>query len=130
MFAPFEQVIDGIVQILPWVGAGVIVSEVLFIGGLLVIASSIGLKIKNPLKLRKEFIEILSACTGTKVFWLGFWMNAVGAVGTGVLLIAGIVIALPASSWGIAIMPLVDLLATIALRRLIRQAYSRGRVLP
>lgn len=127
VFTPFASLKSDITRALPWVAVGVVVSEVLFTIGLVVMATSIGVKIRNPFKLRRELKRVLLASTATWVFWVGFWINASGAVGTMLLLGAGILVALPMTSWGLLWVPVVDLAATIAIRQWALRAHARER---
>jgi hypothetical protein len=129
---PLRSVKESIIDILPWVGIGVVMTETLFIIGLCLMATAIGLKVQKPrdlLRLRSELKEILRSATTTKSFWVGFWMNAVGAVGSGVVFTAGIVAALPVSSWGLAIVSTLDIFVTVAIRQHVLQAHTRERTL-
>jgi len=123
------MLVERIVATLPWVGIGVIVTEVLFVSGLLIMALSLGIRIRNPLKLRREIKSVLSASTASKTFWAGFWVNAVGAVGTGLLACAGIISVFPVTSWGLMYLPLIDLVATVAIRHWAIKALACERVL-
>lgn len=124
LFTPFNSLRRDMSQTLPWVGFGVIVSEILFIGGLIIMATSIGLKVRNPLKLRGRLKHILRNSIITRSFWVGFWINAVGAVLSSLLLAAGIFAALPMTSWGLLYVPIADLAATIVIRQWALRARS------
>ena len=49
-------------------------------------------------------------------FWTGFVVNTIGGVGTGVVLAVGIVLGLPPQSWGLLVLPVLDLVLTAAVR--------------
>jgi hypothetical protein len=121
-FTPLDSILDKILMVLPWVGPGLIATEVLFIIGLGIMATSIGLRIRNPLKLRKELGNILREATDVRTFWVGFWINAIGAAGSCLLVCIALFVALPITSWGLAYIPLADLVATLALRAWIIRA--------
>ncbi len=125
VFTPFDSLWSRVISSLPWLGTGVIVSEAFFIGGLIIMAMSMGLKIRNPLRLRKELKSILRASVATKPFWVGFWVNALGAVASGILLGVGICVVLPVTSWGLLYLPLVDLTATVVIRRWALEVHAR-----
>ena len=126
LFTPFDSLKREISQTLPWVGLGVIVSEIFFIGGLAIMALSIGMKLQNPLKLRGELKRVLRASITSRGFWVGFWINAVGAVTSSILLAAGIFAALPMTSWGLLYLPVADLAATIVIRQWALRAAPRA----
>lgn len=131
VFAPLHTLQEKLVHALPWVGTGVILTEAMFIGGLCIMATSIGMKVhvRTVFSLRAELKEILSASTATPTFWVGFWMNAIGAVGSGLVTAAGIFMALPVTSWGLACIPFADLVVTIVIRQWALQAHARVRSL-
>lgn len=116
VFSPYHELKDQFIEAAPWVVTGMIVSELCFILGLTVMAIGVGSKVRNPLRLRREIKTILISGVTTQIFWIGFWINAVGAVGTAVCGIAGIVLVLPIGSWGLMVLPLLDVAATITLR--------------
>lgn len=125
LFTPLGPVLASVKAILPWVGVGAIVTETLFIAGLVIMAAAIGLESRNPLTLRKDIKRMLVAAVETRSFWVGFWINAVGACGSSLFLCAGILIALPPSSWSLLYFPLLDLAATIAIRHWAIKAQAR-----
>jgi hypothetical protein len=127
IFAPFDSIWERLISVLPWLGIGVIVSEALFIGGIVIMATPLGIRVRNPFKLHKDLKAILLASTNTTTFWVGFWINAVGACATTFLLAVGIVAVLPVTSWGLLCLAAVDLAATIAIRQWALQAHERGR---
>ncbi len=127
LFTPFGSLKEDIIRVLPWFGVGVIVTEMLFIGGLAIMATSMGLKVQNPLRLRGELKSLLAATTSTKMFWLGFWVNAIGAIGSSVVLGVGILMALPPSSWGLMTLVGADIAATVVIRGWAVRAHTRER---
>lgn len=129
ILTPFRSIKEAVVDVLPWIGIGVMVTEVLFIGGLLIMATSVGLKTRNPLSLRKELKNILRASTQTRVFWVGFWINATGACGSSLLLMIGVFVAFPVAGWGVACALLIDLVVTIVVRKRALEVQTRERAL-
>ncbi|HEY0965024.1 MAG TPA: hypothetical protein VGE13_00915 [Candidatus Saccharimonadales bacterium] len=127
VFTPLGPLKDDIIQVLPWFGVGVVATEVLFIGGLAMMAASMGVKFRNPLRLRRELKSLLAATTTTKMFWFGFWINAAGAVASSIVLGAGILMALPPSSWGVLSLVVVDITATVVIRGWVVRAHARER---
>lgn len=130
IFAPWGEVWGRIKEHFFWMAIGGAISEAAFAGGLVIMAASIGMNIRNPFKLRKNLKSILQSSTKTRLFWIGFWTNAVGAIGTGFLILFGIVLVLPVSSWGLAVLAIFDLMVTIALRRVVLGVHARHRNLP
>ncbi len=108
-----EQVADAA----PWVGAGVVASEALFIGGAAMMASSVGEKIGNPLTVKNRIPEIAKHANESTLFKTGFVTNTIGAVGDFAVISAGVVHELPPQSWGVLGLTLTDLAGTVALRK-------------
>lgn len=108
---------DDVVEAAPWIGTGVIASEVAFIGGLALMGASVGASIKNPLKLRQELPEMVSKANDSRLFKAGFWLNTSGAVGDFGVLSVGILKEMPPSSWGVLGLTLTDLAGTIGVRK-------------
>lgn len=129
IFTPFHALWDSVLHALPWLGTGVIVTEAMFIGGLCIMAASMGIQIRNPFALRKELKNILREGAATQAFWTGFWVNALGACGSSVLLGAGICITLPITSWGLLWIPAADLAVTASIRKWALRSLARERAL-
>ena len=92
-------------------------SESLFIIGLLLIALSVEHDLgPNPLKWRRHFKTLIKHIPNDKKFWIGFWINLVGALSTGLIVLFGIIFVLPIESWGIIWLPITDIAITILLR--------------
>lgn len=126
-FMPIGPILDRFKAVVPWIGTGVIATEALFIIGLLVMATSLGLRIHNPFQLRKQMKSILQEAVASRMFWNGFWINAVGACGSSLLLCIGIFSALPVTSWGLVYLPIADLATTIAIRYWALRANANAR---
>lgn len=122
-FTPLDPVLAQMKAVLPWLGIGVVVTETMFVVGLVIMAAALGVEIRNPLRLRKSIKDILAAAVQTPTFWAGFWVNATGACATAVMLGTAIVMALPVTSWGLMYFPALDLAATVAIRRWALNAY-------
>ena len=96
LLTPLSVVKQGISNNLPWIGVGILISESLFIIGLGMMALEAGHELgKNPFFWRKKLRHVVSRMVRTKLFWLGFWINAIGAVGTAVIVSIGIIKTLP-----------------------------------
>ncbi len=126
VFSPFGKLKDEAIGSVWWLVGGALVTEILFILGLVIIAIAMGRKIGNPIKLRKQWKQLLSAGFRSNLFWVGFWVNLVGSVGTTVVFGVGILTVLPIQSWGLTIIPAADLTATIVIRKaVIKRRNSR-----
>lgn len=117
LFSPLGPLIDRVREVGPWVGLGLIVSEVLFVIGLAVMAWSVGVRLgSNPLRWRDRMQDVLAALDRSPTFWTGLVINTIGAVGTAVVVVGAIVAGLPLSAWGLMVLPLADVSLTVAVR--------------
>lgn len=117
LFSPLGPLIDRVREVGPWVGLGLIVSEVLFVIGLAVMAWSVGVRLgSNPLRWRDRMQDVLAALDRSPTFWTGLIINTIGAVGTAVVVVGAIVAGLPLSAWGLMVLPLADVSLTVAVR--------------
>lgn len=121
VFSPLGETKNQLESSAIWLLAGVFLTETLFISGIAIMAAAIGLKIRNPLKLRRELKNVLLAGFRSKLFWVGFWINAAGAIGTTALIGVGILTVLPAKSWGLIVLVITDLSSTVVLRHYVLQ---------
>lgn len=97
--------------------ASIAVSEALFILGLFIMSMVVGVDLgKNPFKWRAHFRTLVSQVRKQKLFWVGFWINAVGAIGSGVLIIISVIVLLEPKYWALCIIGLIDLIITLAIR--------------
>jgi hypothetical protein len=116
---PFGELKRRLIDVTPWAGAGFIVSETMFIGGIMIMAWAVGLDWGNPLKLRKTLAEIYNKANGSRPFWLGFWINSLGSVGSSAILSIGLILYLPPESYGLLGVAVLDLAATVVVRKAI-----------
>lgn len=120
VFSPLDKVIDEVRVAAPWVVGGFFLTEGMFITGLVLVALSASMSIGNPLKLRGRAKEVLheaaTEVANSRLFWVGFWLNASGAFGSGMVAVVAVMATLPVQSWGISLLAFMDLSATIALR--------------
>jgi hypothetical protein len=115
--SPLDSTIERVKQIAPWVGLGLIITEALFIGGLALMAWSVGIRLgPNPLQWRARMDAILARLNSSPLFWAGLALNTIGAIGTGVVVVVAITAGLPTSAWGLLVLPLGDLTLTAAVR--------------
>jgi hypothetical protein len=115
-FTPYDQLLDHAMQVLPWVGTAIILSEALFMTGLIIMALAAGISVRYPWRLRRELKVIFRATANSRLFWTGFWINVVGALGSTGSVCVALFKVLPVQSWAIILIPLADLLATALLR--------------
>ncbi|MBX4190772.1 hypothetical protein KW794_01660 [Candidatus Saccharibacteria bacterium] len=117
LLTPVSQIKQGIIDNLPWVGVGTLITETLFIIGLGIMALEAGHELgKNPVLWRRKLHKVVRHLVKTKMFWIGFWINAAGAAGTAVIVAIGIFKVLPPRNWGLLLLPALDLGLTFALR--------------
>jgi hypothetical protein len=114
---PMEEVQHEVIDAAPAVGVGIVASEVMFVGGMVMMASSVGNKVGNPLKLRERLPEICEQANDSKLFKAGFWVNATGAVGSAAILSAGVIAKLPPESYGVLSIAAADIAVTVAVRK-------------
>jgi hypothetical protein len=115
--SPIDRVGAKIIANAPEILWAFFISETLFLLGILIMASRIGYELViNPYHWRKHYRTILKNIPEDTPFWVGFWINTVGALGTGVAILFGVVLTLPAHSWGISWVGFADLGITITVR--------------
>lgn len=118
--------LDSAYSQLYWVGPALLVSELSFIIGALLMAISAGENISHYRRLRHiphGIVELrrnarffAQKILVSKLFAVGFWMNFAGAVATSGLLIAGLSTVAPLASAGIITVIIIDLIATFGWR--------------
>ncbi len=118
---------EAVVEAAPWVGAGVLASEGMFIGGAAMMAASAGHKIGNPFTIKKRFPEIVVDAGDSKVFRAGLAINTVGAFGDAAVIFAGTFNAMPVEAWGVAGLAAVDGVGTIAVRKWMVDKYRNAK---
>lgn len=103
-------------------------SEVCFIVGALLVAVGTGKTIfadtgKNPLnrlrailRVRSTYRKFVADAPRSGAVRFGFHLNWFGALATGVFAAVGIIVVLPMTSWGLLVLPLLDIVATIGWR--------------
>jgi len=125
--SPLGSLIDRVREIGPWVGLGLIVSEVLFVVGLAIMAWSVGVRMgSNPLRWRDRLETVLASLDRSSVFWVGLAINTVGAAGTAIVIVAAVLGGLPPSAWGLLLLPMADLSLTVAVRAAVVNGVRRS----
>ena len=71
---------------------------------------------RNPLKWHSSLHLVLGSLQRSPLFWVGLVLNTIGALGTGVVLAAGIFAGLPPATWGLLIIPVIDIGLTVVIR--------------
>lgn len=123
---PVGELYGDVKEAAPWVGGGVVASEVAFVAGAIMMAASVKEKISNPLKIRQRLPEIAKKAHDSKLFTAGFWTNTVGAVGDFAVISAGMIAKMPVESYPMLAIPLLDLSVTVAVRRAIHKGVKGG----
>ena len=127
-FSPLGPLIDRAREVGPWVGLGLITSEVLFVLGLATMAWSVGIRMgANPLRWRDRLDMVLAQLDRSPVFWVGLAVNTIGAVGTAAVVVTAVVAGLPLSAWGLLVLPVADLSLTVAVRAAVVNGVRRPR---
>lgn len=127
---PFGEVFDDVKDSLPWVGAGIIISEIILTAGFAVMASRVGISGFRELVAARNTLRsfdwgtVAASLRESRIFWLGFWLSVVGGAGDGIVLIIGIGGSLPLRSWGLMVLPFMDLGVTYAIRRAVYRAVA------
>ena len=116
---PISELKDDVIEAAPYVGAGVVASEVAFVVGGAMMLGAIGEKIGNPLKIKEKIPEIATKADTSRMFKAGFWINATGAVGDFAVISTGVVASMPVESYPTLSLTLLDLGATIDVRKMI-----------
>lgn len=121
-------------------GVLMLINEVIFISGLLLITASLGRHVFagtgwNPVRwvkallgVRVKATELLHSIADSRMFRVGFMLNWIGAVGTGLIPTVGIFVVLPYTTWGIAVLPMLDVVASIGIRAPIEAKIKQARV--
>lgn len=92
----------------------------MFILGLLLMAGAAGVHLGfNPMRWKSRTPQLLNQLNRTKLFWGGLAINTIGALGTGLVIGAGVISGLPWQSWGLLAIPAADLALTISLRTVV-----------
>jgi hypothetical protein len=116
---PLDKLTHEVLKSAPIIGIGLGVGEAAWIGGAAMMLASVGEHIKNPLRIKKEIGSIATKANGSRLFRAGFWINTIAAVTEFGVITTGIVTELPPAAWGWLSLGFADLVATVAVRKLI-----------
>jgi hypothetical protein len=105
------------------------ITEACFVIGAFLMAATVGLdltgsktgapkrgRVTQAWKARGLTRQLADIASTDRKFLFGFNLNWLGAMGTGIILAAGIVWVLPYTAWGLLILPFLDIIATNAWR--------------
>lgn len=121
---PFGETIDRLQETAPYIGAGLVIGEGLWIAGAGMMLSAIGDKIWNPFQIHSKLAEITHRATRSVLFRAGLAINTIAAVGQTTTAAIGVVSEMPVKSWGLLTLAATDLVATIKIRRAIYHAIN------
>ena len=106
-------------------GIGLVLTEICFTAGAVIMATVIAAELSTELAghwvnriahARRNLRRHAVAAVGSRWFGFGFWLNFAGAVGTSLLLIAGVFSVVRWAGIGLALLLALDLVATFAWR--------------
>lgn len=116
-FSPLGTIADRLREVAPWVAAGIIVTEAMWVGGAVLMAYGAGSRLSSGLRVGGRLSEYRAGGRGLTVFRVGLGINFVGAIGTALVIVVGVVVALPVATWPSAILlALLDIVATVLVR--------------
>lgn len=127
---PFGAVYDDVRSAVPWVGLGIVVSEIVLTAGIVIMASCLGISWAGSFRAARREIAAFDWSTvaqelrGSALFWTGFVLSVIGGAGDGIVLIAGVGSSLPMRSWGLMVLPFLDLAVTVVIRVAIVRSVS------
>lgn len=118
------------------------ITEILFVAGLALMALAAGRGLfsggsRNPIKVIRNWKATLdemgSKASSSRLGWFGFYANFAGALGTGLVVLVGGALLLPATAWPFVVwVALLDLVATfgrcLPLRQAMRSADRRVHI--
>lgn len=102
-------------------------SEVCFVAGAVLIATGIGgtlgrkgdgvvSRIAGARRARPDLGLIAAQVEANRLVRVGFYLNLAGALGTAVFVGVGVLVFLPRTAWGLALLALFDVIATFGAR--------------
>lgn len=101
----------------------ILICEICFVAGLALMLVGLGTSfdsifgwLKALWQVRKDPTLLLGHLSASRVFRLGFNLNWLAAVGTGVLAVVGVITVLPVSGWGLLVPAVLDILASFGIR--------------
>ena len=116
---PLHELEHKVIDAAPWVGSGLVAGEAAWIGGAALALGAVGVKVRNPLKIKNQFKDIATHADNSKMFKIGFWTNTTAAVAEFGVLTVGVMKYLPPEAWGALSFGALDLAATVTFRKMI-----------
>lgn len=118
--SPLPATADRLRPVAPWLGLGLLVTELMFVTGLALMALVAGVELGlNPVRWRTRMPLVLAGLRRTPWFWLGLVINSAGALGSALVVAWAVLAGLPRSAWGLLIVPLFDLALTVSMRTIV-----------
>ncbi len=99
-----------------WIVLALVITEACFIAGIVIMSFAVFKTIRNPFRQRGQLNELVRQGVRTWSFNIGFVLNAIGAIGTSLVLISAATTTLPIYAWSILLLPVIDLFVTVVLR--------------
>lgn len=117
LLSPKDQVIDALSNQWSYLLIILVATEGLFLAGLAIMIVVLGYDLgPNVFLWRKHLNSALHEIPQQNSFWIGFWVNAVGAVGTGLVVLFTVITILPVQAWGLSLIAVLDISITLSLR--------------
>lgn len=120
-------VLHKLAEVAPWVGSGMIMAEIGWLGGAAVAFASVGRRIKNPFRIRSEMKNIAQYANESIGFKVGLAVNTASALAEFAIPTAAALTKLPPETWGLLGFPSLDLVATVAVRGVILRGMQNAR---
>ena len=98
----FDKTVGDIENSAHWAVPALLATETAAWGGAALMLLSAGKKLGNPLTVKKRLTQIASELEDNTPYKTGFAINVSGAAGTSIVIAAGALTSLPATSWPLA----------------------------
>lgn len=120
------------------VGVALVITGACFAVGLALIAAIAGPALGRLARRRggprpslrhvvRELPEVLGEVVDHRWFLVGWYLNSAGTLLPCVVLVVAVLVVLPTGSWGLAVLPAVDLVVSAAVRLQVDRAVRRAR---
>lgn len=124
--SPITDTKDQILNAAKWMGPSLAAGEAVWIGGGAMMLAAIGVKVKNPFKIKKMIPEIADKANNSRLFNAGYLINTTAAMAEFGISTTGVMTEFPMRSWGLASFGFIDLAATYFVRRAIRRGIKNN----
>lgn len=98
----FDKTVGDIEDAAHWAVPALLTTETAAWGGAAIMLLSAGKKLGNPFTVKKRLTQIVSELEDNISYKTGFAINVTGAAGTSIVIAAGALTSLPATSWPLA----------------------------